>query len=108
MKARASKYAVQIVRDEVFETTTNDFSPIFTHLKGSGAQAFVFWGTGPSGVTATKQYAAAGLKVPLFMTPAQASKLWVDPVGAAAEGVTVLSSIGVVGEYLPDSPQKEV
>lgn len=108
MKALASKYGVQIVRDEVFETTTNDFSPIFTHLKGSGAQAFVFWGTGPSGVTATKQYAAAGLKVPLFMTPAQASKLWVDPVGAAAEGVTVLSSIGVVGEYLPDSPQKEV
>jgi branched-chain amino acid transport system substrate-binding protein len=42
------------------------------------------------------------------MTPAQASKLWIDPVGAAAEGVTVLSSIGVVGEYLPDGPQKQV
>ncbi|HET9959442.1 MAG TPA: ABC transporter substrate-binding protein [Polyangiaceae bacterium] len=107
-KSLASKYGVQIVRDEVFETTTNDFSPLFTHLKGSGAQAFVFWGTGPSGVTATKQYAAAGLKMPLFMTPAQASKLWIDPVGTAGEGVTVLSAIGVVGDYLADGPQKQV
>jgi len=107
-KALAGKYGVQIVRDEVFETATNDFSPLFTHLKGSGAQAFVFWGTGPAGVTATKQYAAAGLKIPLFMTPAQASKLWIDPVGSAGEGVTVLSAIGVVGDYLPDGPQKQI
>jgi branched-chain amino acid transport system substrate-binding protein len=96
------------VKDEVFETSTNDFSPLFTHIKGADAQAFVFWGTGPAGVTATKQYAAAGLKVPLFMTPAQASKLWIEPVGAAGEGVSVLSSIGVVGEYLPEGPQKQV
>ncbi|HET9933411.1 MAG TPA: ABC transporter substrate-binding protein [Polyangiaceae bacterium] len=108
MKTLAPKYGVEIVRDEVFETSTNDFSPIFTHLKGAPAQAFVFWGTGPSGVTVTKQYAASGLKVPLFMTPAQASKLWIDPVGAAGEGVTVLSAIGVVGEYLPDGPQKQI
>ncbi|HEY3252357.1 MAG TPA: ABC transporter substrate-binding protein [Polyangiaceae bacterium] len=107
-KALAGKYGVQIVRDEEFETATNDFSPLFTHLKGASAQAFVFWGTGPTGVTVTKQYAAAGLKVPLFMTPAQASKLWIDPVGSAGEGVTVLSAIGVVGDYLPDGPQKQI
>lgn len=107
-KALASKYGVEIVRDEVFETTTSDFSPLFTHLKGSGAQAFVFWGTGPAGVTVAKQYAAANVKIPLFMTPSQASKLWLEPVGAAAEGVTVLSAIGVVGDYLPEGPQKAV
>ena len=107
-KSLAPKYAVTIVRDEVFETTTSDFSALFTHIKGSGAQAFVFWGTGPSGVTVTKQYAAAGIKIPLFMTPSQASKLWLDPVGPAGEGVTVLSAIGVVGEYLPDGAQKRV
>jgi branched-chain amino acid transport system substrate-binding protein len=104
----APRYGVEIVKDEVFESATSDFSPIFTHLKGSGAQAFVFWGTGPSGVTVTKQYAAANVKIPLFMTPSQASKLWLEPVGAAGEGVSVLSAIGVVGEYLPDGPQKRV
>jgi len=107
-KALASKYGVQIVRDEEFETTTNDFSPMFTHIKGSGAEALLFWGTGPTGVTVTKQHAAAGVKVPLFLTPGQASKLWLDPVGPAGNGVTVLSAIGVVGEYLPDGPQKQV
>jgi branched-chain amino acid transport system substrate-binding protein len=76
MKAIAPKYGVEIVRDEVFETTTSDFSPLFTHIKGSGAQAFVFWGTGPSGVTVAKQYAESKSKIPLFMTPSQASKLW--------------------------------
>jgi len=107
-KALAPKYGVQLVRDEVFEMATSDFSPLFTHVKGSGAQAFVFWGTGPAGVTVTKQYAAANLKVPLFMTPSQASKLWLDPVGSAGEGVMVLSAIGVVGDALPDGPQKQV
>jgi branched-chain amino acid transport system substrate-binding protein len=107
-KALAAKYGVEIVKEEVFETTTADFSPIFTHIKGSQAQAFLFWGTGPSGVTVTKQYAATKPKIPLFMTPSQASKLWLEPAGEAAEGVTVMSSIGVVGEYLPDSAQKNV
>jgi branched-chain amino acid transport system substrate-binding protein len=107
-KALASKYGVEIVRDEVFEMTTSDFSPLFTHVKGSGAQALVFWGTGPAGVTVTKQYAAANVKVPLFLTASQASKLWLDPVGTAGEGTTVLSAIGVVGDALPEGPQKTV
>jgi branched-chain amino acid transport system substrate-binding protein len=107
-KSLAAKYSVNIVKDEVFETATSDFSPLFTHIKDSGAQAFLFWGTGPSGVTVAKQYSAAAGKIPLFMTPSQASKLWLEPVGAASEGVTVLSSIGVVGEYLPDGAQRQV
>ena len=107
-KALAPKYGVQIVKDEVFEMATSDFSPLFTHIKGSGAQAFLFWGTGPSGVTVAKQYAATKMEMPLLMGPSQASKLWLGPVGPAAEGVTVSSSIGVVGDYLPDGPQKQV
>jgi branched-chain amino acid transport system substrate-binding protein len=107
-KALAGKYGVEIVRDEVFEMTTSDFSPLFTHVKGSDAKALLFWGTGPAGVTVTKQYAAAKLKVPLFMTPSQASKLWLEPVGEAGEGVTVASAIGVVGDALPEGPQKTV
>lgn len=104
----AEKYGVKVLKDEEFEMTTSDFNPLFTHIKGSGAQAFVFWGTGPAGVTVTKQFAEAKLPISLFMTPSQASKLWLEPVGSAGEGVTVLSSIGVVGDYLPDGPQKQI
>jgi branched-chain amino acid transport system substrate-binding protein len=107
-KALANRYGVKIVKDEVFEMATSDFSPLFTHIKGSAAQAFLFWGTGPSGVTVAKQYAATNTKIPLLMGPSQASKLWLTPVGSAAEGVTVESAIGVVGDYLPEGPQKQV
>jgi branched-chain amino acid transport system substrate-binding protein len=42
-----------------------------------------------------------------MLTGAQASKLFLDPAGPAAEGVAVASSIGVVGAYLPAGPQKQ-
>jgi branched-chain amino acid transport system substrate-binding protein len=108
MVALAPKYGVTLAVDESYETTTSDFSPLFTHVRGSAAEALVFWGSGAPGVTAAKQYAAAGLKVPLFLTASQASKLWLEPMGAAAEGMTVQSAIGVVGEQLPDGRQKQV
>ncbi|MFI0352121.1 ABC transporter substrate-binding protein [Actinomadura sp. 9N407] len=106
--ALAAKYGVQIVKDETYETTTSNFSPIFTRIKDSGAQSFLFWGTGAPGVTVAKQYVAAGLDIPLMLTASQASSLWLKPVGAAAEGITVQSAIGVVGEHLPAGPQKSV
>lgn len=108
MTALAPKYGVEIVKREEFETTTADFSAIFTHVRATAAQALVLWATGAPGVIAAKQYAASGLKTPLFLTASQASKLWLNPVGPAAEGMTVISAIGVVGEYLPAGPQKQV
>ena len=108
MTSLAPKYGVEIVKDEEFETTTSDFSAAFTHVKESPAQALVFWGTGAPGVTVAKQYATSGLKTPLFLTGSQASKLWLEPVGPAAEGITILSAIGVVGASLPDGPQKQI
>ncbi|MEV4581732.1 ABC transporter substrate-binding protein [Nonomuraea jabiensis] len=108
MVALAPKYGVKIAVDEPYETTTSDFSPLFTHVRDSAAEALVFWGSGAPGVTAAKQYVASGLKTPLFLTASQASKLWLEPMGGAAEGMTVQSAIGVVGEYLPDGKQKQI
>ena len=53
----------------------------------------------------TKQFAGSG--IPLLMTGAQASQLYVEPAGAAAEGVTMTSSIAVPGRELPDGPLKD-
>jgi len=104
----APQYGVTIAVDAAYETSTSDFSPLFTHVRESAAEALVFWGSGAPGVTAAKQYAASGLKTPLFLTASQASKLWLEPMGAAAEGMTVQSAIGVVGEHLPDGEQKKI
>lgn len=107
MKDKASKYGVKLAADEEFQTDATEFGAVFGHVRSSGAQALVVWATGPPAVALTKQYASAGLDIPLVMTGAQASKLFLDPVGAAAEGVTVASSIGIIGPDLPAGKQKD-
>ena len=107
MKDKASKYGVKIAVSEEFQTDATEFGAVIGHVRSSNAQAFVVWATGPPAVALTKQYATAGLDVPLVMTGAQASELFLDPVGAAAEGVTVASSIGIIGPHLPAGAQKD-
>ncbi len=107
MQAKAGERGVTLVAQEEFQTTTTDFGPVFSRTRSAGAQALVVWATGAPGVAVTKQYATAGLDVPLVLTGAQASPLWLKPSGAAAEGVTVASSVGVVGATLPAGPLKQ-
>lgn len=107
MQRKAAQYGIQIVRTEAYETTASDFSPVFTHVRNSGAQVLVAWASGAPGVTIAKQYPSSGLDIPIYFTASQASKLWLDPVGEAAEGRHVQSAIGVVGEYLPDGKLKQ-
>lgn len=106
MLDNASEHGITIVADEEFQTDATEFGAVFGHVRSAKAQALVVWATGAPAVALTKQYASAGLDIPLVMTGAQASKLFLDPVGSAAEGVVVASSIGVVGPELPDGKQK--
>ena len=107
MQAKAGSYGVTLVATEQFQTTTTEFSAVLNHVKSSGAQALTVWATGPPAVAFAKQYPTAGLGIPLMFTGAQASTLWLQPTGAAAEGVFVASAIGVVGDALPDGAQKQ-
>ncbi len=106
MRDKASEYGVDLVVSEEFQTDATEFGALFGRVRSSAARALVVWATGAPAVALTKQYASTGLDLPLVLTGAQASKLFLDPVGAAAEGVTVASSIGVVGPHLPDGRQK--
>jgi branched-chain amino acid transport system substrate-binding protein len=107
MKDKAAEYGVKIAVSEEFQTDATEFGAAIGHVRSSGAQAFVVWATGAPAVALTKQYATAGVDIPLVLTGAQASKLFLEPVGEAAEGVTLASSIGVVGPDLPDGKQKD-
>ncbi|MDP9792367.1 branched-chain amino acid transport system substrate-binding protein [Catenuloplanes nepalensis] len=106
LQAKAAGYGVSLAPVEEFQTTATEFGAVFTHVRSSPAQALMVWATGAPAVALTKQYAASGLTIPLVLTGSQASKLFLDPAGPAAEGVTIASSIGVVGAALPDGPQK--
>ena len=103
---KSGRYGVTLNPVEQFQTTATEFGAVLTHVRSSDAQALMVWATGAPAVALTKQYAAAGLKIPLILTGAQASKLFLDPAGPAAEGAVVASSIGVVGSYLPAGAQR--
>ncbi|WP_053617136.1 ABC transporter substrate-binding protein [Nocardiopsis sp. NRRL B-16309] len=104
----ADEYGIDIVAVNEYQQDTTDFGHVFSEVDSVDPQALLFWGTGPPAVTFAQQYESVEADVPLVMTGAQASHLWLEPAGDAAEGVTVLSSIGVVGDHLPEGEQKQV
>ncbi len=106
--SEAPAYGVKVVDTEVFQTTTTNFSTIVSHVAGSGAQAFLVWATGPAPVILTKTFAGAGLasKMKLVMTPSDATTLYTQPAGSAANGVVMAAALGVIAPALPASPIK--
>jgi len=103
MAQMAPSYGVHFVADEVFSLTTTDFSAILAHVKASGAQGLMVWGSGPAEVILTQQFRAAGLRIPLLMSHAEASYLYLKPAGAAGNGVVIAADMGAVGPQLPSS-----
>jgi len=106
--SEAPGYGVKVVDTEVFQTTTTNFSAIVSHVGGSGAQAFLVWATGPAPVILTKTFAGAGLaaKMKLVMTPSDATTLYTQPAGSAANGVVMAAGLGVIAPELPASAIK--
>jgi len=106
--SEAPAYGVKVVDTEVFQTTTTDFSTVVSHVGASGAQAFLVWATGPAPVILTKTFAGAGLaaKMKLVMTPSDATTLYTQPAGSAANGVVMAAAFGVIAADLPSSPIK--
>jgi branched-chain amino acid transport system substrate-binding protein len=102
--AAAEAAGIEVVLDESFDQSATDFSPLVSKVKAADPDAFLVWGAGPAPVIITKQFADSG--IPLLMTGAQASQLYVEPAGADAEGVTMTSSIAVPGRELPAGPLK--
>ena len=94
---------IQLVDDETFETTQTNFAPQFAKITDTRPDFLLVWATGAPPVVITKAWADLKNGIPLMMTAAEASTLYVQPAGAAAEGVFVQASMGVLGQSLPAS-----
>jgi branched-chain amino acid transport system substrate-binding protein len=103
--AAAEEAGIEILLDEPYDQGATDFAPLVSKVKESGADGFLVWGAGPAPVIITKQLEGQGVRT--FMTGAQASNLYVEPSGTAAEGVVLSSSIAVPGAELPAGPLKD-
>ena len=95
------KAGIQLVDDETFETTQTNFAPQFAKISEARPDFLLVWATGAPPVVITKGWADQNTGIPLMMTAAEASTLYVQPSGPAAEGVFVQASMGVLGQALP-------
>jgi branched-chain amino acid transport system substrate-binding protein len=103
MKKILDGSGVQLIADESFETSQTNFGPQFAKLSDARPDMLLVWATGAPPVVITKGWADLNTRIPLMMTAAEASPLYVQPAGTAAEGVFVQASLGVIGQSLPAS-----
>ena len=103
--AAAEAAGIDVVLDEEIDVAGTDFTPVISKVKAAKPDAFVVWVAGPASVIITKQFAGSG--IPLLMTGAEASNLYVEPAGPEGEGVTMTSNIAVPGRELPAGPLKD-
>jgi branched-chain amino acid transport system substrate-binding protein len=103
--AAAEEAGIDVVVDEPIDVAATDFTAAISKVKAAKPDAFLVWVAGPASVIITKQFAGSG--IPLIMTGAQASNLYVEPAGAEGEGVVMTSSIAVPGRELPAGPLKD-
>ena len=94
---------IQLIADESFETTQTNFAPQLAKITDAKPDFLLVWATGAPPVVITKAWADLKNGIPLMMTAAEASTLYAQPAGAAAEGVFVQASMGVLGQSLPAS-----
>lgn len=103
--AAAEEAGIEIVLSQAFDGGATDFTPLITDVTAAGADGFLVWGAGPAPVIITKQLEGQGIRT--FMTGAQASNLYIEPSGSAAEGIVLSTSIAVVGDEIPAGPLKD-
>ena len=102
-KQKLDSYGLTLVDDETFETSQTNFAPQIAKIQAAKPDLLLVWATGAPPVVITKQWAAASTGIPLMMTAAEASPLYLTPSGAAAEGVYVQATLGVIGQAVPAS-----
>jgi branched-chain amino acid transport system substrate-binding protein len=102
MKTASAQYGFTVADTETYTSTTTNFAPQLTHIRGSGADATVLWGAGNAAdVEFAQQYRSAGIKAQLIGTAVQSSYLFTKPAGAAADGMIVDGNDADLGSALP-------
>ncbi|HLH68823.1 MAG TPA: ABC transporter substrate-binding protein [Candidatus Dormibacteraeota bacterium] len=102
-KSLMDRYGITLVDDESFQTSATNFTPEITRVVAAKPDFTLVWATGAPPVVITKQWAAANTGIPLMMTGAEATPLYVQPAGPAAEGVYLQVVMADIGPYLPAS-----
>lgn len=105
----AKDVGVQIVADEVYAPTDTDMTAQLTRIRNAGAQAILNFGVGASPSIIARNVKQLGLTQALYLSPAVASRAFLENTGAAAEGVHIpVSAVLLAGKLPPNHPQAKV
>lgn len=110
-KKVGSKYGVDVIEDEIYNTPDTDMTAQLTKIKNNGqVQALMMWGSGPAPVIIAKEFKSLGFKIPLLFSAAEADGPgFIQPAGPAAEGVVMNTNKLQVADYLlPNDPSKKL
>jgi branched-chain amino acid transport system substrate-binding protein len=102
-KNLVSQFGITIVDDESFETSQTNFATQIAKIVAAKPDILLVWATGAPPVIITKQWGGAKTGIPLMMTAAEASPLYVNPAEPEVEGVYVQATLGVLGQNVPSS-----
>ena len=102
-KNLVSQFGITIVDDESFETTQTNFATQIAKIVAAKPDILLVWATGAPPVIITKQWGGAKTGIPLMMTAAEASPLYVNPAEPEVEGVYVQATLDVLGQNVPSS-----
>lgn len=99
---------ISIVVDETYAAGDTDMSAQLTRIRGNGqVQAIINLDFGNQPAIVTRNYAALGIKAPLYQSHAIAAPKYPELAGPSSEGVRVAVQPLLVVEQLPDSqPEK--
>ena len=107
--AAVKPYGVEVVSDQSYGDKDTDMTPQLTKVKGTDAQAILVLGTGAAPAIIAKNYQQLGIKIPLYMSHAQATMDFVRLAGKAADGIRMTAAALTIAHDLPNGdPQKAV
>lgn len=99
---QAKKYNIEVVMDETYAAGDSDMSAQLTRIRGNrDVQAIVNLDAGNQPAIVARNYAALGIKLPLYTLHSQAAAEFPELAGRAAEGIRVPGPAMVVAEQLP-------
>lgn len=107
--AEASAAGLTIVADETFNPGDTDMTAQLTKIKSAGPDAILMWNAGKEAAIVAKNIKQLGMDVPLFGSPGNGRREFIEGAGDAAEGfVFAAGKILVPEAYGEGTPAYDV
>ena len=108
VQERAASFGIDITA-ETFSPQDTDMTPQLLRIREKNPEAIIIWSANPNPTVVLRNAQAMGLKLPFYVSYANASLSFVAQTGAAAEGVYVSGLPIVAPDVIPDGdPRKEL